>query len=331
MEYTEYVIDHEAIHNEILAYLRQYRYDYVRHGSRRDEYGAYGRYLQAPHHSIHTQDWINNRDKDGATVRQFVDDIFDRLTTVGILMRLAKSAANNSIQQTQQIYSDFRLRTSIIEEVQHLFRLGIITLAVFQGGNGKYYLGLDSPNPNLPDPRRILLTEYGVKYLESAVALPYFAEEYLERLRPYGEVDEELQGYLSEGLACLRNNLPRAAAILLRVAVQCVLELIVDAVAQNMPDQIPNIESRRNNKNNIHQQIDAYVFEVPRMNSTQKNELQLLKSMMHIVVKLGADAAHPSNITISMGSVRDQYTAFERGIYAVAMRYVDYLHQQKGV
>jgi hypothetical protein len=272
-----------------------------------------------------------NRAKDGATVRQFVDDIFDRLTTGGILMRLAKSVANSSIQQTQQIYSDFRLRTSIIEEVQHLIRLGIITLAVFQESNGNYYLGLDSPNPNLPDPRRILLTEYGVKYLESAVVLPYYAEEYLERLRPYGEVDEELQGYLSEGIACLRNNLHRAAAILLRIAVQRVLELVLDAVALNTPNRIPEIERRLTSKNNIHQQIDAYVFEEPKMESMLKHELELLRNTMHIVVKLGSNAAHPSDKTISVQSVRDQYTAFELGIYAIAMRLLDYFNQQKRV
>jgi hypothetical protein len=179
----------------------------------------------------------------------------------------------------------------------------------------------------------VLLSEYGRKFLSEQPSLPYFTESYLNRLREVADPGDELQAYLSEGLACLRSSLGRAAALLLRLAVEHMLNLLAESTERVL-------ESNKAEKDKFIGEIRRAGVLIEKRTEVILNKLEFgqdlipqsyfrdgvkhkFRATVHSIRSLGGKAAHIST-AIQIEEVQDHYVLFTSTVYPLAMRIIEH-------
>jgi len=227
------------------------------------------------------------------------------------------------------LYIPLRVKTIILEEVFELIRMGVLIPIKFTPTNPG--MNFDFQHDFLQG--AIILTEYGVHFISQDVNIPYFADDYINTLRKTAEPDEEIKGYVSEGLTCLRNHLGRAAAILLRLAAEHTLAQLIESTKNTISsEQERRAFSDRIRKANIvieqraevtFQKLESSNGLIPDKDYFRNMVSKRLRAAFHSIRDLGGTAAHLSGV-IQLGEVRDHYTLFASSVYPITMQIIQY-------
>lgn len=238
-----------------------------------------------------------------------------------------RSAPLNS----EQAFWASELKRSIFEELNELIRLGILM-------RGR--LKRDSPNLRKLDyvdsDEYILLTDYGLVQLQEEVISPLFHSKYISSLEASSPLDDDLKGYLVEGLNCLHHRLDRAAILLLRLATQHTLESLADAVINALPEGegrnrfISKIASATRGRTKLQEYGDA-VFKqlesgglLDEAGEIKRQVSQQLQPAFHAIRHLGGKAAHLS-VSIDRVEVSGLFTLYATCIYRITAQVINYL------
>jgi hypothetical protein len=307
VNFTELSVDRGIVRDEILAYIRDNPNTFIFH-------------VKRPGDGIDPRTWVQYVTTSGMDTISFIIEVYRRLMAGGKISTTSIPTYSSQVVAVQNSFFELYLKEIIFEEMMALVRMGVLAQA--------RVVNPDSRNWEcfmLPDSSRIMLSEYGIKFIENAQTTPYYIEEYFARLQQVAEPDDELKGYLSEGLACLRNNLARAAAILLRLAAEHILNLLTQAIIDKMPDE----KRKQEHQQKIRQAgikieeraevnfkvLDSNSLFLP--NSPLKERLNNeLRPAFHGIRILGGSAAHLSN-PVDIAQVRNYYTLFADGVESV--------------
>jgi len=261
-------------------------------------------------------------------VNTFIGEVYERLVSSGKAKRLVKPVNDSTIMNAYNAYFPLQIKTFILEEIFALVNAGILIQAKFKpqhpGINFDFVFDFGTDF--------VMLTERGVRFLTEEPAIPYFAEQYLDRLRQTAEPDDELKGYLSEGLACLRNHLGRAAAVLLRLAAEHTLNLLIDSTKSAIKNarECSSLERNINKaRMNIEERAEAVFRKLESKQELVPHKdavTNCLRPAFHSVRVLGGRAAHLS-APIQLEEVRDHYTLYASSVYAVMMEIIQ--HQKR--
>jgi hypothetical protein len=317
MDVNKLDISLEVLREEILAYLREHRrsftFDWDKVAMR---VGNFNQSLD-----------VKQYDKN------FTENIYEWLKSKSKLSHIpvTLNAMDERYRDAFDVFQVIQIKLMIFEEITRLIRLGILVelwLDADMGGYGVYVK---------PGKQHIILTEEGKRFLDAVNPLSFEAYQYLNWLRQTAEPDDELQAYLSEGLACLQSNLPRAAAVLLRVALEHILTLLNNVIVNNLPDDKSKKEhwARINrHRGNIEDRAEE-IFKVltsstlflGNQNAHQlRNNLDtLLRPTFHAIRILGGDAAHPKSI-LEFSYVKIHYDLFATVVFKTSMEIINYVN-----
>lgn len=273
--------------------------------------------------------WFERTKKAGRPVNDLASDVFEQLTSLRIATVTDVPVYDGGEMNAYDAYYPLRIKMVIVEEIVELVRMGVLMPVGLNptrpGMNYDFKLDLGSGS--------VMLTEYGVRYLDNECAVPYFAEEYIERLAHRAEPDEELKGYVSEGLACLRSHLPRASAMLLRLAAEHILNSLVESTISSIgPDkELQNFRRRiRKAGISIEKRGEVVLGKLESSNPLmpadkhfRKMVSNQLRPALHSIRELGGRAAHMSS-TVDLGDVSDHYTLFANSVYPIVMRVIQH-------
>lgn len=312
MNYTQIEVSRDLIRDELCSYLREHQRNLV--------------LSQPPRITGASDIWVKTTEQVGISVNKFTDEIFKRLLSSGRASAVNVSVNDSTVMNAYEAYYPLQIKTLILEEIFKLVRTGVLIEAKFRRANSmNFNFGFDLNTDTL------ILTEYGVQFVNEEPDLPYFVERYLDRLRKIAEPDEELRGYLAEGLTCLRNHLGRAAAVLLRLAAEHTLTKLIDSMevsmqeteAQKFKGQIRNAGIKIEERAEVaFQKLEASTGLLPKKYS--KNMVSnRLRSAFHSIRDLGGKAAHLSS-HVSLEEVKDHYTLYVGSVYAIIMEIVEY-------
>lgn len=308
MEYEELQVDRATVRDVVLTILKSI--------------GSYTQKLRYPARNIHG---LTARSRE---LQAVLEDVYKQLEESGKLKKTIISVNDSSRQRSERIYYRLYIQGIIFEEVMSLVREGIIMLARIDpdpvAWTGRFIF----------DPNHILVTEYGERVLANYQVLPYFSEEYIRILRQTHEPDDELKGYLAEGLTCLHHNLPRAAILLLRLPCEHMLQKLVDAIELKLPDETrkngfkgkirkasTNLERRANA---IFDQLEVDAILLGSATHLKDRVLNELKPTFHTIREVAGNAAH-RNVPVDRDQVRHFYGAFASTIYPITMKIVQQL------
>jgi hypothetical protein len=310
MSYTQIEVSRNLVRDEILTYLHENQQRLV--------------LSQPPFFTGAERMWFDTTSKTGISVNEFVDAIYERLVTSGKANRTIVPVNDSTIMNAYVAYFPLQIKTIILEEIFELVRAGILVQVRFNpqrpglNFNFEFDLGAGS----------VMLTESGIRFLAEEPTPPYFAEQYVDRLRRTAEPDDELKGYLSEGLACLQHHLSRAAAVLLRLAAEHVLNLLIDSTkaaiknAQERSSLEKNINRARMNIEEraevVFRKLESEQGLVPHQDEVTNR----LRPAFHSIRDLGGRAAHWSS-SIQLEEVRDHYTLYASSVYVVIMKIIE--------
>lgn len=321
MKYTRIEVSRDLVRDEILNYLRENRQ----------------RLVLSPPPSRFGADlsWFETTKRIGISVNTFIGEVCERLVSSGKAKCTVIPVNDSTIMNAYDAYFPLQIKTFILEEIFELINVGILIQVKFRpedpGRNFNFIFDFGTDF--------VMLTERGVQFVIEEPTIPYFAEQYLDRLRQVAEPDDELKGYLSEGLACLQNHLGRAAAVLLRLAAEHTLNLLIDSTMSAMKNtQERNSLERKINRArmNIEERAEA-VFRkleskqglVPHKDAVTNR----LRPAFHSIRVLGGRAAHLST-PIQLEEVRNHYTLYASSVYAVIMEIIQHqksFHAVSGV
>lgn len=273
--------------------------------------------------------WISMASAVGITFDELVNEIFDRLLEEGQAIVTQVPVSDSTIMNARNAYIPFHIKIVILEELYQLIRMGILLPVSYER--------LSEMSFDLrfvPTSGSVTITQFGARYLSEEPIPPHFTEPYLERLRNVAEPDEELQGYLSEGLACLRNHLPRSSAILLRLAAEHILSLLIASTELAILDrQVPRDNFRRD-LNRVRTSLLARAEVVFERLETMPDLLpeyflselrNRLRPAFHSIRSLGNNAAHIS-AHIQIEEVAENYTLYASSVYSIIMMIIS--HQE---
>lgn len=312
MEFEERRIERARVRDEIFAVLKAHNF---------------ASYIDRLNFAARTIEDLTGR---GRELHAFLEETYARLDQSGKIQKIRHTVNDSTLQRSEETYSRLYIQGIIFDEVMALVREGIIMLANIipnqMQWTGRYVF----------DPNHILVTEYGARVLEDYQSIPYFADDYIKILEKTAVPDDELRGYLSEGLACLQGNLPRAATLLLRLPCEHLLQKLIDAVDAKLPDQqgkndfkgkirkaSTNIERRANA---VFDQLEfdvALLANATYLRDRLRNEL---KPTFHTIREFAGNAAH-RNVPIDRQQVRDFYGVFASTVYPITINIIEYLQQ----
>lgn len=311
MKYTRIEVSRDLVRDAILNYLRENRQ----------------RLVLSPPPSCFGADlsWFETTKRIGISVNTFIGEVYERLVSSGKAKCTVIPVNDSTIMNAYDAYFPLQIKTFILEEIFELINVGILIQVEFKpqdpGRNFNFIFDFGTDF--------VMLTERGVRFLTEEPAIPHFAEQYLERLRQTAEPDDELKGYLSEGLACLRNQLGRAAVILLRLAAEHTLNLLIDSTMSAIKNTRERSSLERNiNRARINIEKRAEVvfrkLESKQGLAPHKDTLtNRLRPAFHSIRDLGGRAAHLS-APIQLEEVRDHYTLYVSSVYAVIMEIIQH-------
>jgi hypothetical protein len=311
MSYTRLEISRSLVRAEILDYLRENQCRLV---------------LSEPPATIAPDwQWFEATGKTGISVNDFANTIYERLVESGKAKQTVVPVTDSTVMNAYNAYFPLYIKTVILEEILDLVRLGILIQVGFKaqrpGINFDFEFDLGKGV--------VMLTEQGIRFLTEEPDIPYFAEKYFDRLRQTGEPDDELKGYLAEGLACLRNHFGRAAAILLRLAAEHTLSLLTNSTLAVIQDPRERSSLERNiNKArmNIEERAEAIFRKLEseqRLVPHRDVVTNRLRPAFHSIRDLGGRAAHLSAV-IQLDEVTDHYTLYASSVYTVVMAIIQH-------
>lgn len=311
MSYTRLEVSRSLVRAEILDYLRE--------NQRRSV-------LSEPPAAIAPdRQWFDATGKIGISVNDFVNAIYERLIASGKTKQTVVSVTDSTVMNAYNAHFPLYIKTVILEEVLGLVRFGILIQVGFKaqrpGMNFDFEFDLGKGV--------VMLTEQGVRFLTEEPAIPYFADQYFDRLRQAGEPDDELKGYLTEGLACLRSHFARAAAILLRLAAEHTLTLLINSTLSLVQDSRERSSLERNiNKarTSIEERAEAIFRKLEsdhRLVPHRDAITNRLRPAFHSIRDLGGQAAHLSAV-IQLDQVIDHYTLYASSVYALVMAIIQH-------
>jgi hypothetical protein len=312
MNYTQIEVSRDLVRDELFSYLRESQHNLG--------------LSQPPRITGASGIWAETTGQVGFSVNKFVNEIFERLLSSGKANAINVPVNDSTIMSAYEAYYPLQIKTLILEEIFELVQGGVVIKAKFKrestlNFNFEFDLITDI----------LILTEYGAQFISEEPVVPYFVERYLERLRKIAELDEILQGYLAEGLACLRNHLGRASAVLLRLAAEHTLAKLIDSMEASMQEKEAQKFKGQVRKAGIKIEERAEVAFRKLEASTELLPKKYSKSMVsnrlrpafHSIRDLGGRAAHLSS-HISLEEVKDHYALYVTSVYAIAMEIAEY-------
>lgn len=311
MSFTKMEVSRGLVRDEVLSYLREHLSIFV---------------LSEPVSGNWDMErtWLEGTPQIGSSVNDFVDEIYQRLLSSG-KVRYTNEHVNDSIEMhVYNAYYLLRVKFLILEEIIDLIHTGVLIEVRFKLERALAYDFEFTFGAGW-----VILTDYGVKFITEKLVCPYFVEQYFDRLRQTAEPDDILQGYLSEGLACLHNHLGRAAVLLLRSAAEHTLDLLIESTEASIQsdkerDKLKGkirsagirIEERAEA---IFKKLESAQALVPRTDVVTNR----LRPAFHSIRELGGRAAHLS-YPIQLEEVRDHYTLYASSVYATIMKIIQH-------
>jgi len=318
MEYARIQADRETVRMELMLYLREHRQTLVLASPERWS-GSVEMDLGA------ADAWAEHACTVGKPIVDLVAEVYESLLSSGRATRSSVPVAASGLMHAYDAYYPTRVKFLILEEVAELIRAGVLLPVQFR-----------RERPGLSYEIRfefrdgwVVLTDYGSRFVADEVISPYFAEQYLEVLRQTVEPDDVLQGYLSEGLACLRNHLGRAAAVLLRLAAEYSLDLLIQSTTNAIQDPKERKSLERRIKRagiNIEKRAEVLFRKLESGHELVQHRNAVtnrLRSAFHSVRDLGGRAAHLS-ASIRLVEVRDHYTLYASSVYSIISETIRY-------
>lgn len=273
--------------------------------------------------------WFERTKKAGRPVNDLASDVFEQLTSLGIATVTDVPVYDSGEMSAYDAYYALRIKMVIVEEIVELVRMGVLAPVGFTPEQERLNFNFVFDVSG----RSVIVTEYGVRYLAEASAIPYFADDYLEQLRQIAEPHEELVGYLSEGLACLRNHLARAGAMLLRLAAEHSLNRLIESTEASLgSDKQRQTFTRRIRKAGIRiekraevvfRQLESSSTLIPDTKHSRNEVKNRLRPAFHSIRDLGGRAAHTAS-KITLEEVRAHYTLYTHSVYGIVVRIIDH-------
>lgn len=318
MSFTKIEVDRNVVREEVLSYLRANREDFVLPQPERWSVGLNMALDMDRLWHVHTTEV-------GKSLNIFVDEVYERLRSSDKARHTDVPINTSSAMHAYNAYHRTRIKFLILEEIFELIRAGVLINVKFEPERpGASYDFKFSFRKGW-----IILTNYGAKFVTETLARPYFFEQYLDVLRQIAEPDDVLQGYLSEGLACLRSHLGRAAAVLLRLAAEHTLNLLIDSTKASIQDAKKRNSLERKVKRAgirieeraevIFRKLESEPGLVPHKDAVTNR----LRPAFHSTRDLGGRAAHLSS-PIRLKEVSDHYTLYEYSVYAISMKIIQH-------
>lgn len=311
MNYTHIEVSRNLVRDEVLSYLRENQPRLV---------------LSQPA-PITGADrlWFDTTSKSGLAVNELIDQVYERLVLSGKAKSSTIPIHDSTIMNAYDAYFPLRVKTIILDEIFELVRSGILIQVGFKaqrpGINFDFVFDFGKSV--------VMLTESGIGFLNEELVVPYFAEQYLDKLRQTAEPDDVLKGYLSEGVACLQNHLSRAAAVLLRLASEYALNMLITSTlaAIKGPQERSSLERNINKaRMNIEERAEAIFRKLESEQGVVPHKdavTNRLRPAFHSIRDLGGRAAHLS-APIQLEEVRDHYTLYASSVYAIIMAIIQY-------
>jgi hypothetical protein len=265
----------------------------------------------------------------GVSTNDLVDKIYLQLTE-SEAARLTKVPVDDStVMNAYDAYVPLQTKTLILAEIFELIRAGVLMQVRLtpksEGVNFDFEFNFNTGY--------LILTIYGVQFLVEELLPPYFSEAYLERLKKVSDPDEELQGYLSEGLACLRSHLGRASAILLRIAAEHMLNVLVESTQMSIKQDKEQqkfkgkirsagikIEERAEV---VFKKLESSTVLIPDKPYFRNMISHRLRPAFHSIRDLGGKAAHLAS-AIQLEEVADHYTVYASTVYPIIVKIIEY-------
>lgn len=316
MSYTQVEVSHYLIRDELLNYLQ----DNLR--SLR---------LPEPVSTVPNtvQHWFDRTQRAGVSVNCIASDVVKRLISSGRAHCTTVEVGDSSVMSAHNAYQPLRAKIAVLEEITELVRMGVLMP-----------VGLNPTEPGLNydfkldvAANSVMVTEYGLRYLADAAAVPYFAEAYLEQLTQTTEADEDLTGYLSEGLACLRSHLVRAAAILLRLAAEHSLNRLIqsteaslsqDKERERFTSRIRRAGIRIEERAEVvFRKLESSGTLIPDTKQSRNAVRNRLRPAFHSIRDLGGRAAHTAS-RITLEEVTDHYTLYVYSVHRIIAMIIEH-------
>jgi hypothetical protein len=269
--------------------------------------------------------WRDQTCAAGKPLSELVDDVYERLLSSGKATVTLVRVNASTIMHAYDAYYPARTKFLILQEVSELIRTGVLVEVRFFAERPKlsYDCGLKFGAGH------VVLTEYGSRYLTEAGIVPHSAEQYLSVLRQIKEPDDVLVGYTTEGLACLRHHLFRAAAILLRAASEHTLDSLVDSTLQSLGSEKERQSLERRIRHagiRIEQRaevVSAKLESAQGLVPHRDTVTNRLRPAFHAIRELGGKAAHLAS-SFDRQDVRNHYTLYASSVFAPVMEIIDH-------
>ena len=313
MSYTRIEVSRGVVRDAILAYLRQER-----------------AHLVLPEPSVPSsvceadRMWFHETTSEtGIPLNGLVDNVYQIVISSGKAHLTTVPAGTNMVMNAYDAYFPVRTKTIILEEVLELVRAGVLLQVKPKSARQGFSVEFDFGGGS------VMLTERGIQFLAEEPPIPYFAEQYIDRLRQTAEPDDELKGYLSEGLACLQHHLGRAAAVLLRLAAEHALNLLIDSTRTAIKDaqEQSGFQGKINKaRMNIEERAEVVFRKLESEQALVPHREEVTNSLrpaFHSIRVLGGRAAHLSS-PIQLEEVRDHYTLYASSVWAVIARIIQH-------
>jgi hypothetical protein len=271
----------------------------------------------------------------GHKVDKLLEDVYNSLVKSEKVPYVPDQSGSIPGKWQIEVFNSYFIHGMIFEEFMNLVREGILVLGRIKNSHSNTGSLLPLwPSRLSFDPNYILITEYGASVLAEHQTLPYFADEYIRLLVQTTAPDDELIGYLSEGLACLHNNLSRAALILLRLPCEHILQKLIEATEAKLSDNSRASEFRKKinrastnlekRANVVFEQLEADTALLANETHLKARLLNELKPIFHNIREFAGNAAH-KNVPVNREQVRQFYGLFASIIYPVAMKIIQHI------
>ncbi len=313
MSFTRIEVSRDLVREEVLTYLRENRENFL--------LSQPERWSRSPGMA---QAWSDHTSKVGRSLNEFVNEVYERLFSSGKARCTLVPVNDSIVMNAHNAYYPTRVKFLILEEIFELIRAGVLIDVKFKLERQlSYDFEFDFGKG------WVVLTDYGARFVAETLVSPYFVEQYFDVLRQTAEPDDLLQGYLSEGLACLRNHLGRAAAILLRLAAEHTLNLLIDSTKASIQDA--------KKRNSLEQKVKTAGMRIEKRAEVIFRKLESepglvphkdavtnrLRPAFHSIRDLGGRAAHLSS-PVRLEQVKDHYTLYASSVYAITMKIIQY-------
>lgn len=317
MHYSEMKIPREVIREALLNYLRE-NINQLR--------------LSPPAHFTGADRiWFDGTRATGKRLPIVIEQVYENLLASKKILTSDVPVNDSTLMHAYNAYHPLRIKEYILEELMELVRIGILLQMRFKPTDPDRNFDFTFETPS----ETVMLSDFGIRFLQAQTASPYFIEAYLGKLDEISSLNDELRGYLSEGMMCLRHQLARASALLLRLAAENTLTRLIDEVQNALPSKPQKDKFKASIRNagiRIEERAEI-VFQALEHGELLQNNNRLrddmrhqLKAAFHSIRASGGRAAHLSD-RIEASSVADNYVLFANSVYPIMASLFKHLQQ----